>query len=130
MRRRCPGRPWRRGPASRPGRRRPWSAGCRCSAPSAGSWPPAARILPRLAAARVPRAAVAGGELAAAAGPRRRRLQLELGGKDPAYVPDEVDVPAAAAAVADGAFYNAGQSCCAVERVYVQRAVAPAFVKA
>ena len=58
------------------------------------------------------------------------RVQLELGGKDPAYVCDDVDVGAAAAAAAEGAFYNAGQSCCAVERVYVHRAVAAEFTDA
>jgi acyl-CoA reductase-like NAD-dependent aldehyde dehydrogenase len=61
---------------------------------------------------------------------RLLRVQLELGGKDPAYVCDDVDVTAAAAAVAEGAFYNAGQSCCAVERVYVHRNIAEAFVAA
>lgn len=46
--------------------------------------------------------------------------QLELGGKDPLYVCDDVkDINAVAAATADGAFYNNGQSCCAVERIYV-----------
>lgn len=55
-------------------------------------------------------------------------LQLELGGKDPIYVHDDVDVAAAAAAVAEGAFYNAGQSCCAVERVYVHQRVHDEFV--
>src|SRR5262249_34504277 len=44
--------------------------------------------------------------VAAAVAPRLVKLQLELGGKDPAYVCDDVDVPATAAAVADGAFYN------------------------
>jgi acyl-CoA reductase-like NAD-dependent aldehyde dehydrogenase len=58
------------------------------------------------------------------------RVQLELGGKDPAYICDDVDVPAAAAAAAEGAFYNAGQSCCAVERVYVHRAIAAQFTDA
>jgi acyl-CoA reductase-like NAD-dependent aldehyde dehydrogenase len=57
------------------------------------------------------------------------RLQLELGGKDPAYVSDDVDVAAAAAAVADGAFYNTGQSCCAVERIYVHDAIWDAFIE-
>ena len=57
------------------------------------------------------------------------RVQLELGGKDPAYVCDDVDVAAAAAATAEGAFYNAGQSCCAVERVYVHRAIAAGFTE-
>ena len=58
------------------------------------------------------------------------RVQLELGGKDPVYVCDDADPAAAAAAVADGAFYNNGQSCCAVERVYVHRRIAPAFIDA
>ena len=47
------------------------------------------------------------------------RVQLELGGKDAAYVCDDVDVEGAALAVAEGAFYNSGQSCSATERVYV-----------
>lgn len=58
------------------------------------------------------------------------RVQLELGGKDPAYVADDVNVANAAAAVAEGAFYNAGQSCCAVERVYVHRKIAAKFLDA
>ncbi|MFD2584642.1 aldehyde dehydrogenase family protein [Pedobacter vanadiisoli] len=46
--------------------------------------------------------------------------QLELGGKDPLYVADDVtDIAAVAVGTADGAFYNNGQSCCAVERIYV-----------
>jgi acyl-CoA reductase-like NAD-dependent aldehyde dehydrogenase len=44
---------------------------------------------------------------------------LELGGKDPAYVADDADLDFAVANVVEGACYNAGQSCCAVERVYV-----------
>jgi acyl-CoA reductase-like NAD-dependent aldehyde dehydrogenase len=58
------------------------------------------------------------------------RLQLELGGKDPAYVADDVDVASTAAAVADGAFYNNGQSCCSVERIYVAAPIHDAFVEA
>jgi len=58
------------------------------------------------------------------------RVQLELGGKDPVYVTDDVPVAEVAAAVADGAFYNTGQSCCSVERVYVHEAVAAEFVDA
>jgi acyl-CoA reductase-like NAD-dependent aldehyde dehydrogenase len=46
---------------------------------------------------------------------------LELGGKDPAYVAEDADLPFAVENIIDGACYNAGQSCCAVERVYVQR---------
>ena len=58
------------------------------------------------------------------------RLQLELGGKDPVYVCEDVDVAAAAAGIADGAFYNTGQSCCSVERIYVHEKVFDAFVDA
>jgi acyl-CoA reductase-like NAD-dependent aldehyde dehydrogenase len=71
-----------------------------------------------------------GRRIAEGAAPRLIRVQLELGGKDPAYVCNDVDVSAAASALADGAFYNAGQSCCAVERIYVHRDIAPAFVAA
>jgi acyl-CoA reductase-like NAD-dependent aldehyde dehydrogenase len=70
-----------------------------------------------------------GRSVAEAAASRLLRIQLELGGKDPAYVCDDVDVTAAAAALADGAFYNAGQSCCAVERIYVHRGIASHFVE-
>jgi acyl-CoA reductase-like NAD-dependent aldehyde dehydrogenase len=46
--------------------------------------------------------------------------QLELGGKDPLYIAEDVtDVASAAVGTADGAFYNNGQSCCSVERIYV-----------
>jgi acyl-CoA reductase-like NAD-dependent aldehyde dehydrogenase len=49
---------------------------------------------------------------------------LELGGKDPLYVTDEIaDLKKTANAVAEGCFYNNGQSCCAVERVYVHERV-------
>ena len=71
-----------------------------------------------------------GKKIAAAAGRRMIKVQLELGGKDPIYVCEDVEVKAAAAALADGAFYNNGQSCCAVERIYVADAVHDAFVDA
>ena len=57
------------------------------------------------------------------------RLQLELGGKDPTYVADDVDPKAAAESLADGAFYNTGQSCCSVERIYVHERIHDAFVE-
>ena len=54
---------------------------------------------------------------------------LELGGKDPLYVTaNNSDVKSVAAAAADGAFYNNGQSCCAVERIYVHEKVYDEFV--
>ena len=71
-----------------------------------------------------------GAKIAAAAGKRMIKVQLELGGKDPVYVCDDVDVKAAAAALADGAFYNTGQSCCSVERIYVHESIHDAFVAA
>jgi acyl-CoA reductase-like NAD-dependent aldehyde dehydrogenase len=71
-----------------------------------------------------------GRRIAEAAAGRMIRLQLELGGKDPVYVCDDVDVARAAASVADGAFYNTGQSCCSVERVYVHERIHDRFVEA
>jgi acyl-CoA reductase-like NAD-dependent aldehyde dehydrogenase len=55
-------------------------------------------------------------------------LTLELGGKDPAYVRADADLDAAVAGLVDGAFYNSGQSCCAVERIYVDEAVWQPFL--
>ncbi|MFT4017987.1 MAG: aldehyde dehydrogenase family protein [Agriterribacter sp.] len=56
-------------------------------------------------------------------------VQLELGGKDPLYVMDDVEnVKAVAEAALEGAVYNTGQSCCAVERIYVQEKIYDAFV--
>ncbi len=53
-------------------------------------------------------------------------MGLELGGKDPALVCEDANFNFAVANLVDGAFYNAGQSCCAVERIYVMR---PLFAK-
>jgi acyl-CoA reductase-like NAD-dependent aldehyde dehydrogenase len=71
-----------------------------------------------------------GARIAQTIGPRMIKLQLELGGKDPVYVCDDVDVAAAAAGTADGAMYNTGQSCCSVERIYVHEKIHDAFVAA
>jgi acyl-CoA reductase-like NAD-dependent aldehyde dehydrogenase len=71
-----------------------------------------------------------GVRIAQAVAGRLVKLQLELGGKDPTYVADDVDVKPTAESLADGAFYNTGQSCCSVERIYVHRKVAPAFIEA
>jgi acyl-CoA reductase-like NAD-dependent aldehyde dehydrogenase len=70
-----------------------------------------------------------GQKIAAAASKRMIKVQLELGGKDPVYVCDDVGIEAAAAALADGAFHNTGQSCCSVERLYVHDAIHDEFVK-
>ncbi|RQM19912.1 hypothetical protein B5M09_012489 [Aphanomyces astaci] len=58
------------------------------------------------------------------------RGTLELGGKDAMYVASDADVASAAAGLTDGACYNAGQSCCGVERVYVHRSQYEAFLDA
>ena len=71
-----------------------------------------------------------GRSIAAAAGKRMIKVQLELGGKDPIYVCDDVDIEAAAGSLADGAFYNTGQSCCSVERIYVHERIFEPFVTA
>lgn len=53
----------------------------------------------------------------------------ELGGKDPLYVADDItDIAAVAAGTADGAFYNNGQSCCAVERIYVHERIYDEYI--
>jgi len=55
--------------------------------------------------------------------------QLEMGGKDPVYVADDItNVQQVAASTADGAFYNNGQSCCSVERIYVQESVYEEYI--
>ena len=54
---------------------------------------------------------------------------LELGGKDPAYVRADAPLEATVENLVDGAFFNAGQSCCAVERIYVHTGVFDEFVE-
>lgn len=55
-------------------------------------------------------------------------LGLELGGKDPAYVRADADLDYAIDNLVDGAFYNAGQCCCGIERVYVHESLYDKFV--
>ena len=55
---------------------------------------------------------------------------LELGGKDPAYVRADADVVSAAENLVDGAFFNSGQSCCGIERIYVHESVYEPFLQA
>jgi acyl-CoA reductase-like NAD-dependent aldehyde dehydrogenase len=54
---------------------------------------------------------------------------LELGGKDPAYVRPDCNLPHAIENLVDGAFFNSGQSCCAIERIYVHKDVYTKFVE-
>lgn len=55
-------------------------------------------------------------------------LGLELGGKDPAYVRADADLDFAVANLVDGAFYNSGQCCCGIERIYVHESLYDRFV--
>ena len=57
-------------------------------------------------------------------------LGLELGGKDPAYVRSDADLNFSVENIVDGAFFNSGQSCCAVERIYVHASIYADFVAA
>ena len=54
---------------------------------------------------------------------------LELGGKDPAYVRADSNVNFAAENLVDGAFFNSGQSCCGIERIYVDYKIFDQFVE-
>ena len=72
---------------------------------------------------------VAGGAAVerAAAG-RFIHVGLELGGNDPAYVRSDAMLDHAVETLVDGAFFNSGQSCCGIQRIYVQRSVYAKFV--
>lgn len=56
-------------------------------------------------------------------------LALELGGKDPAYVMPDVNLSHAVDNLVDGAYFNSGQSCCAIERIYVHEQCYQEFVE-
>lgn len=56
-------------------------------------------------------------------------LGLELGGKDPAYVRPDAKLDAAIETLVDGAFFNSGQCCCGIERIYVHESLYDAFVE-
>jgi len=65
---------------------------------------------------------VAGGQaMERAAAGTFMNVGLELGGKDPAYVRPDANMPHAIENLVDGAFFNSGQSCCGIERIYVHR---------
>ncbi|MEE8364778.1 MAG: aldehyde dehydrogenase family protein [Gammaproteobacteria bacterium] len=72
---------------------------------------------------------VQGGEMVErAASGRFIGVGLELGGKDPAYVRKDANLQHAIETVTDGAMFNSGQSCCGIERVYVDQAIYQEFV--
>src|SRR2546430_170576 len=53
---------------------------------------------------------------------------LELGGKDPAYVRADADLSSTVENLVDGSYFNSGQSCCGIERVYVDKKLFRPFV--
>ena len=67
---------------------------------------------------------------AVAAAPNFPATCLELGGKDPAYVRPDANLAFAAENIVDAGYFNSGQSCCAIERIYVHEAVYDRFVEA
>ncbi len=73
---------------------------------------------------------VAGGHAVQQAASRRFiSTGMELGGKDPAYVRADANLNHAVENLVDGAFYNSGQSCCGIERIYVDASIYDAFVE-
>lgn len=70
----------------------------------------------------------AGRAVEAAAAGTFTGIGLELGGKDPAYVRADVDLAHAIENIVDGAYFNSGQCCCGIERVYVHEDVYDKFV--
>lgn len=73
---------------------------------------------------------VAGGRaIAQAAAAGFLGVGLELGGKDPAYVRADADIAHAVENLVDGSFFNSGQSCCGIERIYVHQHVYAEFVE-
>jgi acyl-CoA reductase-like NAD-dependent aldehyde dehydrogenase len=73
---------------------------------------------------------VAGGHaVQRAASERFVATGLELGGKDPAYVRPDASIEATVENLVDGAYFNSGQSCCAIERIYVHEDVYDNFLE-
>lgn len=89
-----------------------------------------ARIIedPRIAFVSFTGSVAGGHAVQQAASGRFIPANLELGGKDPAYVRADAPLPFTIENLVDGAYFNAGQSCCAVERIYVHQEVYPDFV--
>ncbi len=83
---------------------------------------------PRVAHVAFTGSVATGHAVSRAAAERFVSVGLELGGKDPAYVRADADLAFAAENLIDGAFFNSGQSCCAIERIYVDEAVYDEFL--
>ena len=90
----------------------------------------AARVIadPRVAFVAFTGSVEGGHAVQRAAASRFIATGLELGGKDPAYVRSDADLPSTIENLVDGSYFNSGQSCCGVERIYVQRGIFSEFV--
>jgi acyl-CoA reductase-like NAD-dependent aldehyde dehydrogenase len=84
---------------------------------------------PRIAFVAFTGSVSAGHVIQQAASHRFIGTALELGGKDPAYVRADADLTHTVDNIVDGAMFNSGQSCCAIERIYVHRDVYDHFVE-
>ena len=71
----------------------------------------------------------AGRKIEEAAAGRFINVGLELGGKDPAYVRPDANLAHAIENLVDGSFFNSGQSCCGIERIYVHKSLYKDFVQ-
>jgi acyl-CoA reductase-like NAD-dependent aldehyde dehydrogenase len=71
----------------------------------------------------------AGAKVEQSAAGRFIGVGLELGGKDPAYIRADADLDYAVETTIDGAFFNSGQSCCGIERIYVHESLHDAFIE-
>ena len=56
-------------------------------------------------------------------------MALELGGKDPAYARHDCDLEKTVENLVDGSFFNSGQSCCGIERIYVDEEIYGNFIE-
>jgi len=83
---------------------------------------------PEIAAVAFTGSVSGGVQVEQAAAGRFIKVGLELGGKDPAYIRQDADVAYAVETTVDGAFFNSGQSCCGIERIYVHEAIFDEFL--
>lgn len=84
---------------------------------------------PRVDALSFTGSAATGTRVLDGAAPRRAKLQLEMGGKNPLVVLDDADLVVAVECALNGSFFSTGQRCTASSRLIVQKGIYPAFVE-
>src|SRR5215217_6178262 len=100
----------------------------RCWRASASRWPWTGQAYRRACSSTCISALIRRAGFCAAAG-SFTSLGLELGGKDPAYVREDANLDHAIENLVDGAFFNSGQCCCGIERIYVHERHYDRFVE-